>query len=142
MLQDLKSGITVKPSLVPLLRAANTYEGVAVNLRNYHSATVVFSLGAVVSTGTVTFKIQESTNGSSGWADIAAARLNGTIAVMDTADTVQVIGLTDIGGITKKYIRVYATVANANVTCAALVIRGNAQHAPASDSNVGAILIS
>jgi 6,7-dimethyl-8-ribityllumazine synthase len=142
MLQDLKSGITVKPSLVPLLRTANTYEGVAVNLRNYHSATVVFTLGAVATGGTATFKIQESSNGSSGWGDIAAARLNGTIAVMDTADTVQVIGLTDVGGITKKYIRVYATVATNSVTCAALVIRGNAQHAPASDSNVGAILIS
>lgn len=142
MLQDLKSGITVKPSLVPLLRSAAAYEGAAVNLRNYHSATVVFSLGAVVSTGTATFKIQESSNGTTNWTDIAAARLNGTIAVMDTADTVQVIGLTDIGGITKKYVRVHCTVANANVTCAALVIRGNAQHAPASDSNVGAILIS
>jgi hypothetical protein len=142
MLQDLKSGITVKPSLVPLLRSATTYEGTAVNLRNYHSATVVFSLGAVASGGTATFKIQESTNGSTGWADIAAARLNGTIAVMDTADTIQVIGLTDVGGITKKYVRVYCTVAVANVTCAALVIRGNAQHAPASDTNVGAILIS
>jgi hypothetical protein len=142
MLKDLKAGITVKPSLVPLLRSAAAYEGTAINLRNYHSATVVFSLGAVVSTGTATFKIQESSNGSTGWADIAAARLNGTIAVMDTADTIQVIGLTDIGGITKKYVRVHATVANANVTLAAYVIRGNAQHAPASDSNVGAILIS
>jgi len=142
MLQDLKSGITVKPSLVPLLRAANTYEGTAVNLRNYHSATVVLSTGAVVSGGSVTFKVQESSNGSSNWADIAAARLNGTIAAMDTADSVQVIGLTDIGGITKKYVRVYATVAAQNVTCAAYIIRGNAQHAPASESNVGAILIS
>jgi len=53
-----------------------------------------------------------------------------------------VIGLTDIGGITKKYVRVYATVAAQNVTCAAYIIRGNAQHAPASESNVGAILIS
>jgi hypothetical protein len=142
MLQDLKSGITVKPSLVPLLRAANTYTGVAVNLRNYHSATVILSTGAVVSGGTATFKIQESADGTNDWTDIDAARLNGTIAVMDTADSVQVIGLTDIGGITKKYVRVHAVVAAQNVTCAAYIVRGNAQHAPASDSNVGAILIS
>lgn len=142
MLKDLKSGITVKPSLVPLLRSAAAYEGVAVNLRNYHSAAIVFSLGAVATGGTATFLIQESTNGSTGWATIAAARLNGTLAVMDTADTIQVIGLTDVGGITKKYVRVHCTVAVANVTLAAYIIRGNAQHAPASDSNVGAILIS
>jgi hypothetical protein len=142
MLQDLKSGITVKPSLVPLLRAANTYEGTAINLRNYGSATAVLSTGAVVSGGSVTFKIQESANGTDDWADIAAARLNGTIAAMTTADDIQIIGLTDIGGITKKYVRVFATVAAQNVTCAAYIVRGNAAHAPASDTNYGAILIS
>lgn len=142
MLQDLKSGITVKPSLVPLLRSAAAYEGTAINLRNYHSATVILSTGAVASGGTLTVKMQESSDGSTNWTDIAAARLNGTIAVMDAADSIQVIGLTDIGGITKKYVRVHATVGVANVTCAAYVVRGNAQHAPASDSNVGAILIS
>lgn len=142
MLQDLKSGITVKPSLVPLLRAANTYTGTAVNLRNYHSATAILSTGAVVSGGSVTFKIQESADGTNDWADVPAARLNGTIAAMSTADDVQVIGITDIGGITKKYVRVFATVAAQNVACAAYIVRGNAQHAPASDSNVGAILIS
>lgn len=142
MLQDLKTGITVKPSLVPLLRSAAAYEGTAVNLRNYHSATVVLSTGAVASGGTLTVKMQESADGTNNWTDIAAARLNGTIAVMDAADSIQVIGLTDIGGITKKYVRVHATVGVANVTCAAYIVRGNAQHAPASDSNVGAILIS
>ena len=142
MLQDLKSGITVKPSLVPLLRSAAAYEGTAVNLRNYHSATIVLSTGAVASGGTLTVKMQESSDGSTNWTDIPATRLNGTIAVMSVADDIQVIGLTDIGGITKKYVRVHATVGVANVTCAAYVVRGNAAHVPASDSNVGAILIS
>lgn len=141
MLIDGKSNITVAVSLVPASRTAGAANGTAVNLRNYHGATVVFSTGALGG-GTATPTIEESADGSTNWTAIPAERLNGTLAAVADS-SVLVIGLTDIGGITKKYVRPVITVAGGSGTlCAAYVIRSEPQHAPASTSNVGAILIS
>ena len=138
MLQDTKSDFTVAVSLVPASRTAATYNGTSVDLTGYHSAAVVFSTGDLAS-GTATPTIQESSNGTSGWADIAADRLNGTLAAV-SANSTLVIGLTDIGnttaGITKKFVRATIVVAGGSGTlCSAYVIRGNAQHNPAGGSS-------
>lgn len=140
-MQDIKSDVTVAVSLPPASRTAATANGTAVNLRNYHAASVVFSTGSLGG-GTATPTIEESADGSTGWTAIAAGRLNGTLAAI-AADTVLVIGLTDIAGITKSFVRPVITVAGGSGTlCSAYVIRGEPQHGPASTSNVGSILIS
>jgi len=138
---DIKSDITVALSLPPASRTAGAANGTAVNLRNYHAAAVVFTVGALGG-GTATPSIEESADGSTGWAAIAAGRLSGTLAAI-SADSVLVIGLTDIAGITKSFVRPVITVAGGSGTlCSASVIRGEPQHGPASTSNVGSILIS
>lgn len=141
MLQDIVSGMTVVTSLVPASRTAGAANGTAVGLTNYGSAAVVFSVGALGG-GTATPTIEESDDGSTGWAAIPAGRLNGTLAAVGDGEEL-VIGLTDITGITKKFVRPVITVAGGSGTlCSAYVVRSNPAHAPASDANVGSIYIS
>ena len=95
---------------------------------------VVFSTGDLAS-GTATPSIQESSNGTSGWADIASDRLNGTLAAI-SANSVLQIGLTDVGGVTKKFVRATIVVAGGSGTlCSAYVVRSDAQHNPAGGSS-------
>lgn len=138
MLQDTKSDLSIVTSLAPAARTAATYNGTSVGLAGYHSAMVVFTTGDLGS-GTATPSIQESSNGTSDWADIAADRLNGTLAAI-SANSVLQIGLTDIGnttaGITKKFVRATIVVAGGSGTlCSAYVVRGDAQHNPAGGSS-------
>lgn len=134
MLKDTKSDFTVAVSLAPASRTAATYNGTSVYLAGYNSAAVVFSTGDLAS-GTATPSIEESSDGSTNWAAISADRLNGTLAAV-SANSTLVIGLTNVAGITKKYVRAVIVVAGGSGTlCSAYVIRGEAQHNPAGGSS-------
>ena len=66
--------------------AAYSHKGTAVDLKGYHSATVLFSVGAVGSASTIAPTIEESSNGTSGWAAISSDRLNGTLTTVTTSN--------------------------------------------------------
>ena len=134
MLKDTKSDFTVAVSLAPASRTAATYNGTSVYLAGYNSGVVVFSTGDLGS-GTATPSIEESSDGSTNWAAIASDRSNGTLAAV-SANSTLVIGLTNVAGITKKYVRAVITVAGGSGTlCSAYVISGDAQHNPAGGSS-------
>ena len=129
MLQDLKSNIGVAVSLVPAVRTAGAANGLAVNLTGFLSAVVAFSFGDLGG-GSATCTVQESADGSTNWADIASDRLNGTLAAA-SANSVQTVGLTDINGLTKSYVRAVITVTGGTgAGCSASVVRGDPVAAP------------
>lgn len=129
-MQDLKSQISPAVSLVPAVRTAGVANGTAVSLADYLSVVVAFAFGDLGG-GSVAVKIQESNDGSTDWVDIDASRLNGTLAAA-TANSVQSVGITDIGGLTKAFVRAVATVTGGTgAGCAATVIRGNPVDGPA-----------
>lgn len=153
MKKDLVSAISLVTSINPAEHADGTVNGTAVNLTGADSAVVVFQLGAL-GDGAVTFSVQESVNGSTDWADIPSSRLQGTL-VAGEANTVQVVGVNEVGGLRKAFIRPVMTVVvtpqmigdppapdpdPTGVTGSAVVIKGNLTSAPAGSS--GSIYIS
>lgn len=82
----------------------------------------------VVTDGTHTPTIEESADGSTGWATVAAADTVGTLAALATG-VVQRVGYIGI----KRYIRAKVTVTGSPATGAvmgAMVIRGHARVEP------------
>jgi len=147
----MKSDTSVIASLQPLLRAANTYEGTATQIHDFASVTVLLSVGAIGAGATSTFKIEESINGTD-WEPIPASRLNveatavasNALKAITVANTVLVVGLTDVGAITNKYLRVHLVTATEAANTAAYFIRQNPRHAPANATGTvkaGGILI-
>lgn len=66
--------------------AAYSHKGTSVDLKGYHSATIVFAVGAVGAASTIAPTLEESSNGTSGWAEIASDRLNGTLTTVTTSN--------------------------------------------------------
>jgi hypothetical protein len=125
---DLYHNVDVAQSIVP-----GTYKtaqpGAAVDLKDYHSATVAIDVG-VWTDGTHTFEVQESDAAGSGFGAVAAADLLGTEPVVDgAADDAQVYKIGYLGS--KRYIKV-VTTENGATGCAygASVIRGTPRVAP------------
>lgn len=111
-------------SLAPAARTA-TANGTGVDLANFASAAVVFSVGTITD-GTHTPKIQESDDNST-FTDVAAADQIGTLAAL-ASNTNQRAGYRG----SKRYIRAVSTVAGATTggVYAAVVIRGDARKQP------------
>lgn len=155
-LQDMKSNTSVIASLDSASRAHNAgvdsdgvFAGTATRLHDFGAVTAVLNVGTVASTGTVTFKIQESVDGTN-WTDIPASRLivdaanvaSNLLKAITVADTTWVVGLSDVGAHTDQYIRVHATTALAACVYSAFFIRQKPQHAPANATgSTSAILI-
>lgn len=93
----------------------NTTEGtgVAVDLKGYEGALVLFAIGNSLDTlsGSVymTLSVQDSTDGSTGWADLASTKYRideGALVIDDPAeDTVQVAITVLPGAGVKRYVR-------------------------------------
>jgi hypothetical protein len=121
--KDLKNNIALTQSLAPAARTASA-NGTGVDLQGSESAVVMFSLGALTD-GTHTPKVQESDASGSGYTDVAAADLIGSLSAL-SANTIQQVGY--IGN--KRYIRAVLTVAGATTGAlsSAVVIESNARH--------------
>lgn len=139
MLLDLKSDVKVTQLVTPVGRAAGTVEGTALPLSGYGSVAFVFGFGGLTG-GTVAIKLQESDDGSTNWTDIAAERLNGTL-VAGSANSTQVVGLTEIGALAKAYVRPHLTITGGTALEAAVyAIQGNPKVAPVGST--GSIYLS
>jgi hypothetical protein len=122
-MKDLKNNIALSQSLAPAARTASA-NGTGVDLQGSESAVVMFSLGALTD-GTHTPKVQESDASGSGYTDVAAADLIGSLSAL-SANSIQQVGY--IGN--KRYIRAVLTVAGATTGAlsSAVVIESNARH--------------
>lgn len=121
---DIKTTQDAVNSLVPAARTA-TANGTGIDLANFASATLVFSVGTITD-GTHTPTMQESDDNST-YTTVAAADLIGTFAAL--ASTVnQRVGYRGI----KRYIRGVSTVSGATTggVYAAIVIRADARKQP------------
>lgn len=121
---DTKQIQDVQNSLAPAARTA-TDTGTGVDLANFGSATVAFSVGTITD-GTHTPKVQESDDNST-FTDVAAADLIGTLAAL-ASNTNQRIGYRG----SKRYVRAVSTVAGATTggVYAAVVLRADGRKQP------------
>lgn len=121
---DIKQTLDVQNSLAPAARTA-TANGTGVDLANFASANVVFSVGTITD-GTHTPSVQESDDNST-FTAVAAADLIGTLANL-ASNTNQRVGYRG----TKRYVRAVSTVAGATTggVYAGVVVRGDARKQP------------
>lgn len=121
---DIKQTQDVQNSLAPAARTA-TANGTGIDLANFASATVAFSVGTITD-GTHTPTIEES-NDNATFTAVAAADLIGTLANL-ASNVNQRVGYRG----SKRYIRAVTTAAGTTTggVYAAVVIRGDARKQP------------
>lgn len=97
------AGLATTVSLAPAASNASTVTGSAVDLQDYNSPVLIVQNHGV-STGTLDGKIQDSADGSTGWADISGA------AFAQSTTTADVKMLTITPGQVRRYIRYVGTI--------------------------------
>lgn len=131
MVKDAGAFLAGAAGIKPQNSAAATVNGAAVDRLRYQSCVVVCMTGAATgspTTQTLTFKVQDSADGTTGWADLED--VGGTVysKVVSADDTVTDLDV-KLGG-ARQYIRVVCTVAFTggttprNDVAAALVLAG------------------
>ncbi|QGA57256.1 MULTISPECIES: hypothetical protein [Brucella] len=115
-------------AIAPAVLAANT-NGVSIDLKGFDSALFVINTGAIDAAGDFTVKLQESDTGTSGWTDVDAADLLGSVPATLAANAAYRIGY--IGSKRKRYVRAVATKAGGTSIAAGVVaILGHPNIAP------------
>jgi hypothetical protein len=108
-----------------VLSATNT--SAAIDLSEFGSAALIINTGAIAGSGDFTAKLQDSDDGSTGWADVAAGDLIGTFPASLAADSVVKIGYAG----NKRYVRTVITKnSGTSVAAGAVLVKGNPRHAP------------
>jgi hypothetical protein len=115
-------------AIAPAVLAANT-NGVSIDLKGFDSALFVINTGAIDTAGDFSVKLQESDTGTSGWTDVEAADLLGSVPATLAANAAYRIGY--IGSKRKRYVRAVATKAGGTSIAAGVVaILGHPNIAP------------
>jgi len=134
-MRDLFSSYKVAPAFGPVARPAGA--GITVDLQFFEGALFVFQSGAMGAVAaTYTWKLQESDQAGSGFADVAAEHvLGGPEVVFDQAVGGDANASKKLGYIGhKRYVRVFATEATAGTPTSiigAAAVLGRPRHAPA-----------
>ena len=125
-MRDIANNIGVVQAVVPaVLTATNT--SAAIDLQGFDSAAVIINTGAIVSSGNFTAKLQESDVSGSGYTDVAAADLVGTLPAVLLASSVVKQGY--IGN--RRYIRTVITLnSGTSIAASAVVVKGRAYSKP------------
>jgi len=130
---DIGSLVKSTRGINPVDSAATTINGPAIDRQGYHSCVLHAACGAASGSPTaqtVDAKLQESADGSSGWADISGASIT-----QITADNSEGEKDADLAG-AKQYIRSVVTVAftggtSPKIPVAATVVLGGKDRTPA-----------
>lgn len=111
-------------SIAAAAKTAST-NGASADLAGYESAAAILNVG-VITDGTHTPKLQDSADNSA-WADVIAADLDGTFAVL-ASTTVQKVGYKG----RQRYLRVVVTVSGATTggVYSATILRGEPHAVP------------
>jgi hypothetical protein len=125
MLRDIAREIKAARSIQPDAHATGNVEGDAVDCAGIEEVLVVLDAGIVG--GTVNVHVEESANGSTGWADITGAAF--TEVDSDNDDAVYQ-GRIKITPSRERYLRAYAVVATAAGDFSVLMVLGNAANQP------------
>lgn len=126
-MRDLASNIGVAASLVPATQST-TAKGTAVDLRDYDSAALVVTTGAIVSAGLYVMSMQESDTTTDGdFTDVTADDMVGTLPASLAASTTYKVSY--VGN--KRYIRAVITkTSGTSIDAGAVVVLGNAHRSP------------
>lgn len=120
-------------SLAIGLRTNGTIDGSAVDMRgagNFFRTAMLLVLAGAVTDGTHTVVLEESDTGSSGWAAVAAADLQGSLTAVGTGQANTVQRQSYVGS--KRYLRASVTTAGATTggTTAGLILLTQGSGAP------------
>lgn len=108
-----------------VLSATNT--SAAIDLAEFGSAALIINTGAIAGAGDFTAKLQESDASGSGFADVAAGDLIGSLPASLAADSVVKIGYRG----DKRFIRTVITKnGGTSIAAGAVLVKGNPRHAP------------
>ena len=114
-------------SLAPDAYTAAAHEGDAVDCLGAKEALAVLDTGVCSATGTVDVKVQESADGSTGWADITGAAFVQVTVANDQAIYQGRIRMTPTR---KRYLRAYGTVGTDVADLGVSFILGEAENLP------------
>jgi hypothetical protein len=106
-MRDLYSNIATALALAPAVQAA-TVNGPAVDVRDASGAVIALSTGAIVGAGSFSAKLQESDDGTTGWADVPAKWVQSNAPAPLAASSTYRIGYTGKRG----FIRLVLTQAS------------------------------
>ena len=121
----------VAVSIKPASHAVGTTNGAAADCKGYDDTAVVIDCGVFTATGDLTAKVQESDDGSTGWADVAGA----AFANKEQADDeLPYVGNQNLAK-RKRHLRVVFTVSDDAVIASALFILGAAISRPVTQTN-------
>lgn len=120
--RELKTKLSPAESLRPQVVAGNV-TGEIVDTRDFDSATVVWTAGAIVASGNVTLKLQHSDTTTGGdFADVTSDDLAGAFPAALLTNTVGVVGYRG----PRRYLRVMATLnSGTSVAASACILRGH-----------------
>ena len=127
---DMGSCLKAVRSLEADQYSAGANNGQAVDTKGFKEALVLLDAGAVETGGTVDVKVQESADGSTGWADITDAAFTQVAAGNDLAIYQGRVRITPSR---KRYLRAVGTVTTADVSFGVCFVLGDAQNLPAAN---------
>ena len=114
---------------------ASTGNG-GVDMQKFHRALFVVLTGTVTGGGSLSAKLQESTDGSTSWTDIAGAALT-ALTASNKAATLEIRA----DEMTKRFVRATLTeTGSQNVVCACVALGGEAVQKPGSAQDVAAVV--
>ena len=123
----------VRRTVAPAVRTNGTVNGTAVNLGAYGAESAIVAINAgTITDGSHAVSIQDSDDGSTGWANVAAGRLTATPPTLTSADsnTLVEIGVTPA----KAFLRVVIVTTGATTggATSASVVVGDVGSTPVS----------
>lgn len=106
---------------------SDAVDGVAIDLKGFYSALFVVNTGTVTGDGDFSFKVQESDEAGSGFADADADDVIGTAPATMAATSAYKLGYRG----SKRFIRLAVTkTGGTSIQLGAVAILGHAHHAP------------
>lgn len=125
-MRDIANNLGIVQAVAPsVLTATNT--SAAIDLIGFDSAVVVVNTGAIAGSGNFAAKLQESDESGSGFADVPAEYLVGTLPAVLAATSVVKQGY--VGN--KRYLRTVITLnSGTSIAAGAVVVKGHASSRP------------
>jgi hypothetical protein len=136
--EQLTQGLSIAATPVSpqtLNNASQSTGNGGVDMAKFRRALFLVTVGSVTAGGSLTAKLQESSDGSSGWTDIASSTLT-AITASNKVATLEIRA----GQLSKRYVRCTLTESGSqNVVCACLAFGGEAIDKPASAQDIAAV---
>lgn len=126
---DIGSDLVAAQAIAAAAHAVGTVNGAAIDTVGFHDAMFTLNVGSADPDGFLDVKIQESADGSTGWADITGAAF---VQVTTTNANAIYQGAVKMTPSRKRYLRAVATVAQNACLFAVDAVLGGAANTPAA----------